>query len=99
MVVGDQHVDTARLRGCNAIDAADAVVDGDDELRAASHCECDDFRRQSIAEFETIWHDEIDRRAERTQSLHSDGAIAAEVRDRLGRTAQELARMYAQPNA
>ena len=29
--------------------------------------------------------------------LHSDGAIAAEVRDRLGRTAQELARMYAQP--
>jgi predicted regulator of Ras-like GTPase activity (Roadblock/LC7/MglB family) len=32
-------------------------------------------------------------------TLHSDGAIAAEVRDRLGRAAQELARMYAQPNA
>jgi len=30
-------------------------------------------------------------------TLHSDGAIAAEIRDRLGRTAQELARMYAQP--
>jgi len=30
-------------------------------------------------------------------TLHSGGEIAAEVRDRLGRTAQELARMYAQP--
>lgn len=33
-------------------------------------------------------------------AIHSDGEIAAEVRDRLGRTTQELARMYAQqPNA
>jgi predicted regulator of Ras-like GTPase activity (Roadblock/LC7/MglB family) len=30
-------------------------------------------------------------------TLHSGGDIAAQVRDRLGRTAQELARMYAQP--
>ena len=33
-------------------------------------------------------------------AIHSGGEIAAEVRDRLGRTTQELARMYAQqPNA
>ena len=30
-------------------------------------------------------------------AIHSGGEIAAEVRDRLGRTTQELARMYAQP--
>ena len=30
-------------------------------------------------------------------ALHSGGEIATEVRDRLGRTTQELARMYAQP--
>ena len=30
-------------------------------------------------------------------ALHSGGEIATEVRDRLGRTTQELAGMYAQP--
>ena len=37
VMVGDQHVDAARRGGGDAVDARDAVVDGD-EQRAAARC-------------------------------------------------------------
>ena len=74
VVIGDENVDAARFRGCNAFDAADAVVHRDDQLRAAVRGKRDDFGRQPITELEAIRYDEIRLRTERAQTLERNRA-------------------------
>ena len=59
-MIGDQHVDAERARGRDAVDAGDAVVDGDDQRRLRCRRERDDLRRQAVAELEAVGHQEVD---------------------------------------
>ena len=80
MMVGDQHVDAPSTRGGNALDAGDAVVDGDDQGRLPLRREGDNFRRQAVAEFEPVWHQEVDQATHRRQPAHADRACSCAVR-------------------
>jgi hypothetical protein len=79
MMVGDQHLDAKPVGSGYAIDARDAVVDGDQQLRCARSRECDEFRRQSIAELEAVRNQVLDRCAERAQPANADGARSRAV--------------------
>ena len=79
MMVGDQDVDAAGLRGRHALDAADAVVDRDEQTRCSSGGERNDFRRKSVTELETVGHNEVDVCAQRAQPEHPDGACGGAV--------------------
>ncbi len=68
VMVGDQHVDAARGRRRDAVDARDAVVDGDEQARLHLRGERDDLRRQAVAELEPVGHDEVDVGAHRAQA-------------------------------
>jgi hypothetical protein len=61
MMIGDQHVDSPLPRGGDALEARDAVVDGDDERRRALSRERHDLRRESVAEAEAVRHQVADR--------------------------------------
>ena len=64
----------ARGRCRDAVDARDAVVDGDEQPRLARRGKRDDLGRQAVAELEAVGHDEVDVRAHRAQAAHADGA-------------------------
>jgi hypothetical protein len=49
VVVGDQRRDAELAGAGDALDAGDAVVDGDDQVGRALCGEVDDFRRQAVA--------------------------------------------------
>ncbi len=86
VVVGDQHLEPGRLGRGHAVDAGDAVVDGDQQLGLALQGHGDDFRGQAVAVLEAVGHQVIDmRRAEHAQAEHADraggGAVGIEVAD------------------
>ena len=89
MVVGDQHVDAEFGRTRDAIDAGDAVVDRDQQVRLALRGEFDDLRRQPVAVLEAVGHQIIDfglcAPRQHAQSAQTDrggsGAIAVIVGD------------------
>ena len=74
MMIGDQHVDAARGRRRDAIVTRDAVVDGDEEARRHRGRLGDDLRREPVAVFESIRHEEADVRSHRAESAHADDA-------------------------
>ncbi len=73
-MVGDQHVDTARMRCGNALDAGDAVVDRDDQPRQLRCGERDDLGGQPVTELETVGYQEVDRGTHRAETAHADRA-------------------------
>ena len=84
-MVGHEHVDPARGRGRDPLDARDSVVDGHEQVRRALRGERDDFRRQAVAELEAVGHDEADVGTQRRQPAHRDRAgrraVGVVVRD------------------
>ena len=90
-MVGDHHVDPPGLRGGNALDAGDAVVDGDDQRRLPLRCEGDNFRRQAVTEFEPVRHQEVDHSTHRRQPSHADRACSCAVRVVVGDDQHSLA--------
>ena len=86
MVIGNQHRQPGGLGRRHAIDAGNAVVDGQQQIRLAFEGHGDDLRGQAIAVLEAVRHQVIDmRRAEQAQAKHPDrtggGAIGIEVAD------------------
>ena len=85
VVVGDQRRDAELAGAIDALDAGDAVVDGDDQVGRLLRGEVDDFRRQAVAELEAVGQQEIDVGAEHLQGAHADGggggAVAVVVAD------------------
>ncbi len=86
VMVGDQHPHPGRLGCRDAIDAGDAVVDGDQQVGFALRGDGNDFGRQPVAVLEAIGHQIIDmRRPQLTQAEHADaargGTVGIEVAD------------------
>ena len=86
MMVGDQYAHTQRIGGGHAVDARDAVVDRDQDVGVLELLgECHDFRRQAVAVFETVGHQEFDVGAELAQRAHADrarrGAVGIVISD------------------
>ncbi|MNF82912.1 hypothetical protein D3C84_652230 [compost metagenome] len=86
VVIGDQHHQPRRLGRRHALDAGDAVVHGDQQLRLALQRHRDYFRGQAVAILETVRHQVVDMgRAEHAQTEHANraggGAIGIEVAD------------------
>ena len=77
VVIGDQHVDAERVGRFHAVDAGDAVVDRDQQIRLARRAargQRDDLGRQAVAVFEAVRHQIVDLRAEHPQAAHGHGA-------------------------
>ncbi len=69
VVVGDDHFDAAPVGFDHAVDAGDAVVDGDDDVgRLFARGQRDDLGRQAVAVLEAVGHDVVDLRAHRAQA-------------------------------
>ena len=86
VVVGDQHAQPGGLGRGHAVDAGDAVVHGDQQLRAFLQGDRDYLRGQPVAVFEAVRHQVVDPgRAEQAQGQHADaaggGAVGVEVAD------------------
>ncbi len=88
MVVRDEHVDTERIRGLHPVDAGNAVVHRDQQIRlagSAARRERHDFGRQAVAIFEAVRHQIVDARAKHAQAAHRDraggGAVAIVIGD------------------
>ena len=85
VVVGDQRRDAVFAGAVDALDAGDAVVDGDDQVGRLLRGDVDDFRRQPVAELEAVGQQEVDVGAEHFQGAHADGggggAVAVVVAD------------------
>jgi hypothetical protein len=80
VVVGDDDFDAARTRRLDTVDAGDAVVDGDDDVRRGrARRQLDDLRRQAIAVFEAVRHDVVDAGAHRAQAAQGGGAGGSAV--------------------
>ena len=60
MVVCDQNLHPGSLGRRHPGHAGDAVVDGDQQVGTALHCQLNNFRRQPIAILETIGDQKID---------------------------------------
>ena len=70
-----QHAHAERVRRSHAVDAGDAVVDGDQHVGIFPRLrQRDDFGRQTVAVFEAVGHQIIDVGAERAQRAHADRA-------------------------
>ena len=86
MVIGHQHIEPGLFRRGNPLDAGNAVVHGDQQLRLALQGHRDDFRGQAVAVLEAVGHQIINMGgAEHAQPQHTDrtggGAIGIEVAD------------------
>ena len=85
VMIGDQHLDAERRRRSDAVVARDAVVDGHDEARRERGRLRDDLRREPVAVFESVRHEEIDDGAHRREPAHPDraggGAVGVVVGD------------------
>ncbi|MNE08323.1 hypothetical protein D3C80_1009700 [compost metagenome] len=86
MVVGDQHRKAGRLGRGHAVETGNAVVHGDQQLRALLQRHRDDLRGQAVAVLEAVGHQVVDmRRAEHAQRQHAHrtggGAVGIEVAD------------------
>ena len=77
VVVGDEHIEAARTRMRHTVEAGNAVVHGDEQLRFLCERQIDDRRRQAVAVHGAVGHDirqRARRRAEHRQAAHADGA-------------------------
>ncbi len=85
VMIGDQHVDAGRGRRAHAVDARDAVVDGDDQARRLARRHRDDLRREAVAELEAVGHQVMRVGAHRAQAAHADrargGAVGVVIAD------------------
>ena len=86
VVIGNQHRQPGGLGRRHAIDAGDAVVDGQQQVGLAFEGHGDDLRGQAIAVLEAVRYQVIDmRRTEQAQTEHADrtggGAVGIEVAD------------------
>ena len=85
VMVGDQRRDAQFAGAGDALQAGDAVIDGDDQVGRLFGGQFDDFRRQAVAELEAVGNQEIDVGAERLQGAHADcgggGAVAVVIAD------------------
>ncbi len=80
MMIGDQHAHSERVRSLDTVDARDAVVHRDQDVRILElFRERDNFRRQPVAVFEAIGHQVIDHGAEFAQRAHADRARGCTV--------------------
>jgi hypothetical protein len=70
-MVGNEHVDAAGVRGGNALDAADPVVDGDDDSWRALCGERDDLRCKPVAELEPVRNEIVDLRPQCRESAYT----------------------------
>ncbi len=85
-MVGDQHLEPRRLGCRHAINAGDAVVDGQQQVGLTLQRHGDNLRGQAVTVLEAVGHQIIDmRRAEQAQTEHTDcaggGAVGVEVAD------------------
>ena len=73
VMIGDEHIDAASLCLGHTIDAGDAVIDRNDDVRRFFLCgERDDFRRQAVTIFEAIGYDVIDNCTHGAQTADRD---------------------------
>ena len=83
VVVGNQRGDAQRTGFFDAVDAGDAVIDGNDQVGFAVRGELDDGRGEAVAIFKTVRHQIGDVGAHRAQPAHGDrtggGAVAVVV--------------------
>ena len=84
MMIGDDDVDAKLSGACHALDAGNAVVDGDDDVGVVCLSGCiHDGGRQTVAELETIGHDELSLTAHHGKTSDGDragcGAVAVVV--------------------
>ena len=83
VVVGNQRGDAQRTGFFDAVDAGDAVIDGNDQVGFAVRGELDDGRGEAVAIFKTVRHQIGDVGAHRAQPAHGDraggGAVAVIV--------------------
>ena len=84
VVVGDQHSQTRRLGRRHTLDAGNAVIHGNQQLRRTLKRHRDNFRGQAVAIFEAIGHQVIDvRRTQHAQTEHPNcaggGTVGIEV--------------------
>ena len=83
-MIGDDDVDAKLSGACHALDAGNAVVDGDDDVGVVCLSGCiHDGGRQTVAELETIGHDELSLTAHHGKTSDGDragrGAVAVVV--------------------
>ena len=71
VVVGDQRGDAEALRVRDALDARDAVVDGDQDVGLAVRGDVDQLGRQPVAQLEAVRHEIFDIGAEPAQRAHA----------------------------
>ncbi|MNC41478.1 hypothetical protein D3C75_902470 [compost metagenome] len=86
VVVGDQYRKAGRLGRGHAVETGNAVVHGDQQLRALLQRHRDDLRGQAVAVVETVRHQIVDVRGpQHAQRQHADrtggGAVGIEVAD------------------
>ncbi len=74
VMVRDEHGDAEFVGARHAVDARDAVVDGDDQVGRLLRGELDDLRRQPVAVLEAVRHEVVDVRAHRPQAAQADRA-------------------------
>ncbi len=85
VMIGDEHLDAALLRRRHAVDAGDAVVHGDDQVRLPPGGDGDDLRRQAVAVLEAVGHDVVDMLgAHQAQCPHRQGAAGGAVAVEVG---------------
>ena len=93
MVIGNEHAHAQRIGGGDAVDARDAVVDGDQDVGILDlFRERDDFGRQAITVFEAVGYQVIDAGAELAQRAYADRARGSAVRVVIGDDQQPLPR-------
>ena len=80
VVVGHQDLHTQTLRFSHSFHAGDTVIHGEQDVWRRLFRQTYDLGGQSVTELKTIRHDEVDSRAERTQSAHPDGTGRCTIR-------------------
>ena len=74
VMIGDQNVDAQRACSRHAINAGDAIVNGDDHVGTLLRCQLDQLGGQAVAVFKAVGHQVLDLRAHGTQAAHADRA-------------------------
>src|SRR3569832_2292801 len=94
-MISDEHLHAPRLRGRDAIDARDTVVDGDEQIGPLLRGHCDDLGREAVTVFEAIRYDVTHvARAEQTQRTRRDRAAGRTIGVEIGDDEHAFLRMH-----
>jgi hypothetical protein len=90
VMIGDDHTHAQPIGFRHAFDAGDAIVHGDQQVRAALRRQANDFRRQTVAVLKSIRHQIIHARAECAQRANANRASRGAIRIVVGDDEQTL---------